>query len=102
MRVAVWRWVRCSRLLPVRRGQFLRAGQVLAAVGQGFAFLLEQAEFLQVVRAKADEVALAGDGNLERLANPPGRIGRQPGAVDTSKRSMACIRPQTASWSRSE
>ena len=31
--------------------QLLRAGQMLAAVGQGFALLLEQAEFLQVVRA---------------------------------------------------
>ena len=38
-------------------GQFLRAGQVLAAVGQGFALLLEQAEFLKMVRAKADQVA---------------------------------------------
>ena len=28
-------------------GEFLRAGQVLAAVGQGFGFLLQQAEFLQ-------------------------------------------------------
>ena len=62
-------------------GQFLRAGQVLAAVGQGFGFLLKQAEFLQVVRRQADQVALAGDGDLQRLANPPGRIGRQAGAV---------------------
>ena len=65
----------------MRRGQFLRAGQVLAAVGQGFGLLLQQAEFLQVVRRQADQVALAGDGDLQRLANPPGRVGRQAGAV---------------------
>ena len=62
-------------------GEFLRAGQVLAAVGQGFGLLLEQAEFLQVVRRQADQVALPGDGDLQRLANPPGRVGRQAGAV---------------------
>ena len=62
-------------------GQLLRAGQVLAAVRQGLGFLLEQAEFLEVVRRQADQVALAGDGDLQRLPNPPGRIGGQPGAV---------------------
>ena len=62
-------------------GEFLGGRQVLAAVGQGLALLLEQAEFLEVVRRQADEVALAGDGDLERLADPPGRVGRQPGAV---------------------
>ncbi len=61
--------------------QLLRAGQVLAAVRQGFGFLLEQAEFLEVVRREADKVALAGHGDLERLANPPGRVGREAGAV---------------------
>ena len=63
------------------RGQFLRAGQVLAAVGQGFGFLLEQAEFLQVVRRQADQVALPGDRDLQRLPNPPGGVGGQAGAV---------------------
>ena len=65
----------------MRRGQFLRAGQVLAAVGQGFGLLLQQAEFLEVVRRQADQVALAGDGDLQRLANPPGGVGGQAGAV---------------------
>ena len=63
------------------RGQFLRAGQVLAAVRQGFGFLLQEAEFLQVVRRQADQVALPGDGDLQRLANPPGGVGRQARAV---------------------
>lgn len=62
-------------------GQFLRAGQVLPTVGQSFGFLLEEAEFLQVVRAETDEVALASHGNLERLPNPPSRIGSEPRAV---------------------
>ena len=62
-------------------GEFLGAWQVLAAVGEGFAFLLEQPEFLQVVGAEAHEVRLAGDGNLESLANPPGRVGRKSSAV---------------------
>ena len=62
-------------------GEFLRAGQVLAAVGQGLGFLLQQTELLQVVRRQADEMALAGHRDLQRLPNPPGRIGRQPCAV---------------------
>ena len=62
-------------------GQLLRAWQVLTTVGKGFGFLLKQAEFLQVVRAKANQVALAGDGNLQRLANPPRCIRCQPRAV---------------------
>src|SRR5262249_54955773 len=63
------------------RGQLLRRRQVLAAVGQGLRLLLKEAEFLEVVRRQADQVALAGDGDLERLADPPGRIGRQARAV---------------------
>ncbi len=61
--------------------QFLRAGQVLAAVSQGFGFLLEQAEFLEVVRRQADQMALAGDRDLQGLTNPPGGVGGQAGAV---------------------
>ena len=38
-------------------------------------------KLLQVVRAEAHQVALPGDGDLQRLANPPGRVGRQPGTV---------------------
>ncbi len=79
--MAVCRWVRCSRLLPVRDAEFLRAGQVLAAVSQRFGFLLQQAQFLQVVRRKADQMALPGNRNLKRLANPPSCIGGEPGAV---------------------
>ena len=54
---------------------------MFAAVRQRFTFLLEQAEFLQVVRTEADEVALASDGDLQCLPNPPRRIGRQASAV---------------------
>ena len=63
------------------RRKFLGAGQVLAAVRQGFGLLLKEAEFLKVVRRKADQVTLAGDRDLQRLANPPGGVGREPGAV---------------------
>ena len=63
------------------RGELLGAGQVLAAVSQGFGFLLQKAEFLQVVRRQADQMALAGDRDLQRLANPPGRVGGEAGAV---------------------
>ena len=62
-------------------GEFLRAGQMLAAVGQGFGFLLQQTELLQMVRRQADQMALAGDRDLQRLPNPPGGVGRQAGAV---------------------
>ncbi len=54
---------------------------MLAAVGQGFGFLLEKPQLLQVVRRQADQVALAGDGNLQRLPDPPGGVRRQAGAV---------------------
>jgi hypothetical protein len=56
-------------------------GQVLAAVRQSFGFLLEQAELLKVVRAEAHQMALASHGDLQRLANPPCRIGGEPGTV---------------------
>ena len=49
-------------------GQFLRAGQVLAAVSEGFGFLLQKAQFLQVVRRQADQMALAGHGDLQASA----------------------------------
>ena len=62
-------------------GEFLRAGQVLAAVGEGFRLLLQKAQFLQVVRRQADQMALASHRDLQRLPNPPGRVGRQAGAV---------------------
>src|SRR5262245_15633029 len=52
--------------------QLLRAGQMLATVGKGFGFLLEQAQFLEVVRRQADEVALPGHGDLQGLPDPPG------------------------------
>lgn len=54
---------------------------MLPTVGQGFGFLLKKAEFLKVVWAQTDEVALSSHGNLERLPNPPGRVGCEPGAV---------------------
>jgi len=62
-------------------GEFLRARQVLATVCQGFGFLLQEAEFLKVVRRQAHEMALASNGDLERLANPPRGVGREAGAV---------------------
>jgi hypothetical protein len=62
-------------------GEFLRAGQVLATVGERFALLLQEAKFLEVVRRQADQVALACDGNLERLANPPGCVGGEARTV---------------------
>ena len=58
------------------RSEFLRAGQVLAAVSQGFGFLLQQAEFLKMVRRQAYEVALPGHCDLQGLPNPPGGIRR--------------------------
>ena len=61
--------------------EFLWRRQVLAAVGEGFGFLLEQAEFLQVVRAEADQVALACHSDLQGLADPPRRISGEAGAV---------------------
>src|SRR4051794_4249639 len=54
---------------------------MLSAVRQSFGFLLEEPEFLQMVRAQADQVTLTSDGNLQRLANPPSGIGRQAGAM---------------------
>ena len=63
------------------RRQFLGARQVLAAVRQGFGLLLKEAEFLKVVRRQADQVALAGDRDLQRLANPPGGVRRESRAV---------------------
>ena len=54
---------------------------MFAAVGQRFGFLLQQAQLLQMVRRQADQMALPSDGDLQRLANPPGRIGGQAGAV---------------------
>ena len=62
-------------------GEFLWAWQVLATVCQGFGFLLKQTEFLKVVRAQAHEMALACNGDLERLANPPCGVGREASAV---------------------
>ena len=56
-------------------------GRCLPPWARASRFLLQQAEFLQVVRRQADEVALAGDGDLQRLANPPRGVGRQAGAV---------------------
>jgi len=50
-------------------------------VGQGLGFLLQQTEFLQVVRRQADEMALARHRDLQRLPNPPRRIRRQARAV---------------------
>jgi hypothetical protein len=82
-------------------GEFLRAGKVFAAVGEGFGFLLKEAEFLQVMRRKADEMALTGDGDLQGLADPPGRVGGEPSAVADVEAVDGCMRPQTASWSRS-
>lgn len=82
-------WRPCCRLqvvevLEAAAGplcQFLRARQVFAAVRQGFGFLLEQAEFLEVVGGKADEVALACDRDLQRLTDPPSGVGRQACAM---------------------
>src|SRR5262249_23441980 len=37
--------------------------------------------FLQVMRRQADEMALTSNGDLQGLANPPGRIRRQASAV---------------------
>lgn len=62
-------------------GEFLRAGKMLAAVGQGFRFLLQQTEFLQVMWAETHQMALASDRDLQRLANPPRGIRGQPRAV---------------------
>jgi len=54
---------------------------VLAAVRQSLGLLLEKAEFLEVVRRQAHQVALPGDRDLQRLTNPPGGVGRQAGAM---------------------
>ena len=62
-------------------GQFLRAGEMLATMCQCFRFLLEQAEFLKMVRAEADEVTLPSHGNLQRLPNPPSGISRQSSSM---------------------
>src|SRR5262245_22799518 len=62
-------------------GELLRAGQVLAAMGKCLGLLLQKAELLQVVRAEADQMALPRDGDLQGLADPPGRIGGQAGAM---------------------
>ncbi len=63
------------------RRKFLRTWEMFSAVGECFGFLLEEAEFLEVVRREADEMALAGNGDLECLSNPPGRVGGEPCAV---------------------
>ena len=81
VRVAVWRCVRCSRLLPVRLASSCGLGRCLPPWARASDLLLQQAEFLQVVRGEADQVALAGDGDLQRLANPPRRVGGEAGAV---------------------
>lgn len=61
--------------------QFLRTRKMLAAVCERFAFLLEQTELLQVVRAEADQVTLTRHRDLQRLANPPRGVSRKTGAV---------------------
>ena len=66
---------------PGAAGQFLGIGDMLAAVSHGFGLLLEESQFLEVMRRQADEMALAGDGDLQRLPNPPGRVGCKAGAV---------------------
>ncbi len=43
--------------------------------------MLKQAEFLKVVRRQADQVTLTCDCDLQRLANPPGGVGRESSAV---------------------
>lgn len=78
------RGLQVGEMFETRAGagsEFLRARQMFPAVSQCFAFLLEQTEFLQVVRAETDEVALASDGDLQCLPNPPRRIRRQASAV---------------------
>ena len=62
-------------------GEFLRAGQMLAAVGEGLGFLLEQTQLLKVMRRQADQMALAGHRDLQGLPDPPGGVGRQAGAM---------------------
>ena len=51
-----------------------------------FRFLLEQTQFLQVMRRKADEMALPSHRNLQSLPDPPSCVGGQTG-------SMADIKP---------
>src|SRR5262249_34709018 len=63
------------------RGEFLRGGKMLAAMSQRLGLLLQQAEFLQMVRRKADQVALAGHSDLKRLPNPPSGVGGEARAV---------------------
>ncbi len=62
-------------------GKFLRTGEMLAAVGQGFRLLLELSQLLQMMRGQAYQMALAGHGDLQSLTNPPGGISRQPGSM---------------------
>ena len=50
-------------------------------MGQRLRLLLQEAQLLKVVRRQAHEVALPRDRDLERLADPPRRVGRQTGAV---------------------
>src|SRR5205085_4648731 len=61
--------------------QFLRARQMLPAVRERLRFLLQETEFLQMVRREADQVALPCDRDLQRLADPPRRIGGKPRPV---------------------
>ncbi len=54
---------------------------MFAAVGKSFRLLLQLSEFLKVMRREAYQMALARDGDLQRLANPPSGICRQACAV---------------------
>ncbi len=54
---------------------------MLAAVSQRFRFLLQQAKLLKVMRRQADQVALASNGDLQGLPDPPGGVRSQPRAV---------------------
>ena len=81
-RVAVCRWVRCSRLEPVRDANSCGLGRCWAAVSPSASdSCCKRAKFLQMMRRQANQMALAGDGNLQRLADPPGGISCQAGAV---------------------
>ena len=67
---------------------------MLAAMRQCLGLLLQEAQFLQVMRRQADQVALAGDGDLKRLPDPPGGVGGKARAVA----DVVCLPLVSSGW----
>ena len=58
-------------------GQLVGVGQLAALLDRGLGDLLEPVDGLGQMDRDADRPALVGDGPGDRLADPPGRVGRE-------------------------